>query len=110
LEREQGRIELLITDVMMPEMTGPELVAAATARWPSIAILYVTGYVGEAGSEQLSGHEILRKPFTVAALAGAVAGALARREGASSTKVESLPVFEAAFSEPRAVRARSKRL
>jgi signal transduction histidine kinase/ActR/RegA family two-component response regulator len=79
LEREEGRIELVITDVMMPEMTGPELVAAATARWPSLAILYVTGYVGEAGSEQLSGHEILRKPFTVAALAGAVAGALARR-------------------------------
>ncbi|HEX8262973.1 MAG TPA: ATP-binding protein, partial [Allosphingosinicella sp.] len=71
LEREQGRIELVITDVMMPEMTGPELVAAATERWPSLAILYVTGYVGEAGSEQLSGHEILRKPFTVAGLAGA---------------------------------------
>jgi signal transduction histidine kinase/ActR/RegA family two-component response regulator len=79
LEREAGAIELVITDIMMPEMTGPELVAAATARWPSLAILYVTGYVGEAGSEQLSGHEILRKPFTVAALAGAVAGALARR-------------------------------
>jgi nitrogen-specific signal transduction histidine kinase/ActR/RegA family two-component response regulator len=109
LEREQGAIELVITDIMMPEMTGPELVAAATARWPSIAILYVTGYVGEAGSEQLSGHEILRKPFTVAGLANAVAAALARREGAGSTKVESLPVFEAAFSEPRSVPARSKR-
>ncbi|HEX8512484.1 MAG TPA: ATP-binding protein [Allosphingosinicella sp.] len=79
LEREAGRIELVITDIMMPEMTGPELVREATARWPSTAILYVTGYVGEAGSEELSGHDILRKPFTVAALAAAVAGALARR-------------------------------
>jgi len=79
LEAEDGRIELVITDIMMPEMTGPELVREATARWPSTAILYVTGYVGEAGSEELSGHDILRKPFTVAALAGAVAGALARR-------------------------------
>ena len=79
LEREGGRIELVITDIMMPEMTGPELVREATARWPSTAILYVTGYVGEAGSEELSGHDILRKPFTVAALAAAVAGALARR-------------------------------
>ncbi|MET1110894.1 MAG: ATP-binding protein, partial [Allosphingosinicella sp.] len=79
LERESGRIELVITDIMMPEMTGPELVREAIARWPSTAILYVTGYVGEAGSEELSGHDILRKPFTVAALAGAVAGALARR-------------------------------
>jgi signal transduction histidine kinase/ActR/RegA family two-component response regulator len=79
LEREGGTIELVITDIMMPEMTGPELVRAATARWPSTAILFVTGYVGEAGSEELSGHDILRKPFTVAALAGAVAGALAHR-------------------------------
>ena len=79
LEREGGRIELVITDIMMPEMTGPELVREATARWPSTAILYVTGYVGEAGSEELSGHDILRKPFTVSALAVAVAGALARR-------------------------------
>ena len=79
LEREGGAIELVITDIMMPEMTGPELVRAATARWPSTAILFVTGYVGEAGSEELSGHDILRKPFTVAALAGAVAGALAYR-------------------------------
>ncbi len=79
LEREAGRIELIITDIMMPEMTGPELVREATARWPSTAILYVTGYVGEAGSEELSGHDILRKPFTVAGLAAAVAGALARR-------------------------------
>jgi signal transduction histidine kinase/ActR/RegA family two-component response regulator len=79
LQREAGGIELVITDIMMPEMTGPELVREVTARWPSTAILYVTGYVGEAGSEELSGHDILRKPFTVAALAGAVAGALARR-------------------------------
>ena len=79
LEREKGRIELVITDIMMPEMTGPELVRAASARWPSTAILFVTGYVGEAGSEELSGHDILRKPFTVAALAVAVAGALAHR-------------------------------
>ena len=41
-------------------------------------ILFVTGYVGEAGEAgDLAGHELLRKPFTVNALAGAVAAALA---------------------------------
>ena len=109
LEREAGRIELVISDIMMPEMTGPELVREANARWPSTAILFVTGYVGEAGSEELSGHDILRKPFTVSALAEAVAGALARREGGSRAKVEALPAFEADLPEPRAARARSKR-
>ena len=73
-------IELILTDVMMPEMTGTELVRHAMALYPWIAVLFVTGYVGEAGgADELSGHEMLRKPFTVSALAEAVAAALARR-------------------------------
>jgi signal transduction histidine kinase/ActR/RegA family two-component response regulator len=73
-------IALLITDVMMPEMTGPQLARIVSDRHPHVAILFVTGYVGEAGeAEDLTGYDILRKPFTVAALAGAVHGALARR-------------------------------
>jgi CheY-like chemotaxis protein len=72
--------ELIVTDVMMPEMTGPELVRAAASLYPWIAILFVTGYVGEAGdADNLTGHEILRKPFTVSALAAAVEAALAKR-------------------------------
>jgi signal transduction histidine kinase/CheY-like chemotaxis protein len=79
LAREPG-VELLITDVMMPEMTGPELVRQASALYPWIAVLFVTGYVGEAGeAEDLSGYQMLRKPFTVAALAAAVSEALARK-------------------------------
>jgi hypothetical protein len=40
-------------------------------------LLFVTGFVGEAGdAEDLTGHALLRKPFTVNALAGAVAAAL----------------------------------
>jgi CheY-like chemotaxis protein len=79
LERESG-IDLVITDIMMPEMTGPELVRAMAVRWPHIAVLFVTGYVGEAGdADELSGQEILRKPFTVSALSSATAAALNRR-------------------------------
>jgi signal transduction histidine kinase/ActR/RegA family two-component response regulator len=77
-------IELIITDVMMPEMTGPELVREAAALYPWIGILFVTGYVGEAGdAEQLAGYDMLRKPFTVAALAQAVSAALAHRASGS---------------------------
>ncbi len=75
----EDRIELVITDVMMPEMTGPELVRMVRERWPHIAILFVTGFVGEAGeAEELSGYDILRKPFTVDALSAAVGTALSR--------------------------------
>ncbi|MBV9932566.1 MAG: response regulator [Alphaproteobacteria bacterium] len=77
-------IELIITDVMMPEMTGPELVREAAHLYPWIGILFVTGYVGEAGdAEELAGHDMLRKPFTVAALAQAVSAALAHRVSGS---------------------------
>jgi hypothetical protein len=42
-------------------------------------VLFVTGYVGEGESDDLIGYELLRKPFTVSALASAVGAALARR-------------------------------
>ena len=77
-------IELVITDVMMPEMTGPELVRQVSVLYPWIGILFVTGYVGETGdADELAGHDILRKPFTVSALANAVAAALAHRASGS---------------------------
>jgi CheY-like chemotaxis protein len=72
-------IELVITDVMMPEMTGTELAAAIRQRGLEVPILFVTGYVGEAGdAEDLAGGELLRKPFTVSALAAAVETTLSR--------------------------------
>ena len=40
--------DLVISDVIMPEMTGPEMVRELKTRRPDIAVLFVTGYVGEA--------------------------------------------------------------
>ncbi len=75
-------IELIVTDVMMPEMTGPELIRIVSERYPHIAVLFVTGFVGEAGeAEELTGYDMLRKPFTVSALAAAVSTALSRISG-----------------------------
>jgi signal transduction histidine kinase/ActR/RegA family two-component response regulator len=72
-------IRLILSDVVMPEMTGPELIARAAPLYPHIAVLFVTGYVGEAAdSGTLAGRDVLRKPFTVRGLEVAVANALAR--------------------------------
>src|SRR4051794_36160353 len=70
---------LVITDVIMPEMSGPELIKHLKETSPhDFAVLFVTGYVGEGETDDLRGYELLRKPFTVGALASAVAAALAR--------------------------------
>jgi signal transduction histidine kinase/ActR/RegA family two-component response regulator len=75
----RGDIRLILSDVVMPEMTGPELIAQAAPLYPHIAVLFVTGYVGEAAdSGALAGRDVLRKPFTVRGLEVAVANALAR--------------------------------
>ena len=71
--------DLVITDVIMPEMSGPELIKYLKETSPhDFAVLFVTGYVGEGETDDLRGYELLRKPFTVGALASAVAAALAR--------------------------------
>lgn len=70
---EQPAIDLLLTDVVMPEMTGPELAEAVVARRPDLPVIFVTGYARDAiDGERFADHAILRKPFTVNALAQAV--------------------------------------
>src|SRR5574338_355871 len=76
---ESQPFDLVITDVIMPEMTGPELIKHLKQTHDDFAVLFVTGYVGEGETGDLVGYELLRKPFTVGALANAVALALSRR-------------------------------
>ncbi|MDO9368831.1 MAG: ATP-binding protein [Sphingopyxis sp.] len=69
----QGGFDLILSDVLMPELTGPEMVAQLKQRWPALSVLFVTGYSGDASEIASFGdHDVLRKPFTLTALDQAI--------------------------------------
>jgi PAS domain S-box-containing protein len=62
----QGPFELLITDVVMPGMSGWEVGKRLGARYPKLRILYISGYTEDAlahGGELDPGLRFLQKPF-----------------------------------------------
>ncbi len=72
LDARGGAIDLLVTDVVMPQMDGRELADAVRARSPSTRVLFMSGYMDDAvmrhGVGALS-EAFLQKPFTPAMLA-----------------------------------------
>jgi CheY-like chemotaxis protein len=88
---EQHGIQLLLVDVIMPKMTGRELVKIVTQRFPGVKILYTTGYspqvilqngrARDVGADnRVARHdvELLMKPFTLSQLAQKVRSMLDR--------------------------------
>jgi PAS domain S-box-containing protein len=69
-------IDLVICDVVMVHMRGPELIAKLTQRGVTPRVLFITGYSEEAACSGL-GHPVLCKPFTAVALSRAIHDALA---------------------------------
>ncbi|CAN5332757.1 hypothetical protein BH09PSE3_BH09PSE3_03800 [soil metagenome] len=85
LLRERRDIGLIVSDVQMPGVTGPELVAAIHTLHPNLPVLFVTGFAGDIEDPQaFGGHEVLRKPFTIDTLGDAVSRVLDRADAAQS--------------------------
>ncbi len=80
-EQHTGPIDLLVTDVVMPEMNGPELVDRLTRSRPGMIVLYISGYTDHAllhrGALE-SGTAFLQKPFLPQALLAKVEECLRR--------------------------------
>lgn len=75
----KGLIDLLITDVVMPDMSGRELAGHLTKIYPNLKVLYTSGYADEALNEHgllASGITFLQKPFSSEDLARKVREAL----------------------------------
>jgi two-component system cell cycle sensor histidine kinase/response regulator CckA len=70
-----GRVDLVVSDVVMPEMDGPTLLKELRRRDPTVKIIFVSGYAEEAFSKNLAGEEqyaFLAKPFTLKQLVAEV--------------------------------------
>jgi CheY-like chemotaxis protein len=78
-ERTAARIDLLLTDIVMPDMSGRELVDRLSERWPELRIVYMSGYPGGVlgHTEALTpGTTFLQKPFPIHGLAQIVRNVL----------------------------------
>lgn len=70
-------LRLIISDVQMPNMSGPDFVRSALLQRPDLKIHYMSGDIGETPFEALSPWPLLAKPFTAKGLVKAVAESLA---------------------------------
>src|SRR5882762_10191831 len=82
LVRENGRFDLLLTDIKMPVMDGIALALAAARDYPDLLILLMTGFADQreraCGLDALI-HDVIAKPFSLTDIRKAVNGALVAR-------------------------------
>lgn len=80
--REQERIDVLVTDVVMPGLDGHAVAQELCRRRPGLRVLYVSGHAEEVVARHgvlKPGIELLSKPFTTQSLLGRVRAVLDRR-------------------------------
>ena len=74
-EKHAGKIHLLLTDVIMPEMNGRELADRLTSMYPELKTLFMSGYTANVIAHQGvldKGIHFIQKPLTIHALAAKV--------------------------------------
>jgi putative two-component system response regulator len=82
LEREHANVELVISDLQMPEMDGAELLRRVQQRWPDLGTVFITG-VSELSSAvdllQAGAYDYITKPFGIEEVVARVRQALDKR-------------------------------
>ncbi|WP_375681004.1 MULTISPECIES: response regulator [unclassified Bartonella] len=72
LEEQKGEVDIIVSDVVMPEMDGPTLLKEVRKNYPDIKFLFVSGYAKDAFAKNLPQDAVfgfLSKPFTLKQLA-----------------------------------------
>jgi two-component system, cell cycle sensor histidine kinase and response regulator CckA len=71
-----GTIHLLLSDIMMPDMCGPDLAAALKQRRPEMRVMLMSGYADGTMLVLNHGWHFIQKPFLPSALVGRVTDVL----------------------------------
>ena len=80
------RVDLLVTDIGLPDINGRQVADTARVKRPDLMILFMTGYAESAASSEFleKGMEIIGKPFTMEKLAAKIREMTARRAGTTT--------------------------
>jgi DNA-binding response OmpR family regulator len=80
-EQNENAIDLVITDLLMPELSGFGLISILKKKYPGIPIIAITGWRGnvEASGSKLFADQVFEKPFSVLDLGKSVAMLLSRK-------------------------------
>ncbi|MGO9403627.1 MAG: response regulator [Terriglobales bacterium] len=81
-EQHPGSIDVLLTDVIMPQMSGPELARSLAPRRPGMKVLYISGYTDDKlRHASISGSEVvlIQKPFQLVDLTQKLREVLGRK-------------------------------
>jgi two-component system, cell cycle sensor histidine kinase and response regulator CckA len=88
------RPTMVLSDVVLTDGYGPEVVSELYERWPGMPVLYVSGYTDRAGRWLRPGDRVLHKPFSDVAFQQAVIGALRDAEQDATLGVDQDTVIE----------------
>lgn len=87
-------MDLVLTDVVMPELTGPELAERLTIEAPHTPVVFMSGYIDDDYFNETLAHRpdtMLKKPFTLEELHTFVRGALDQISGSGVAVGDDVP-------------------
>ena len=77
---EHPEIDLVLSDIVMPELSGPEMIDRILEKRPAMRVIFMTGYGADLLPHQVKRFSVLEKPFTIPGLLGAVRNGLEKHD------------------------------
>jgi signal transduction histidine kinase/CheY-like chemotaxis protein len=97
------RFDAVVSDVIMPDMTGPELVCELRRLQPALPVILMSGYGGpdlQAQAHAAGAQAVLMKPLAAAELAACLASVLAEVRARTAPECPAIPATRPGFSAP----------